>query len=413
MREARIARLRMVLVAGTIFLPLLVSCTTVAALTKPRATSRVRTEIAELSGLHMVQGDAFGTSVAISDTTVIVGAPSAGQVFVFTKSSIGSWNHTEELSGSDNTTPFGNEFGFSGMFGTSVAISGTTVVVGAPGYANAAGRAFVFANKSGSWQRVAELKRSDSVADDEFGSSVAISGSTIVVGEPLHAGSAGQAYVFARRAGSWLQVAELRGSDTVASDAFGYSVAVSGSTLIVGAPSVGNLAGKAYVFTETTAGWSQVAELEEAHSVSYDGFGFSVAVSGGTLIVGAPGGVVQGLPGSASTPGQAFVFAKSTARWRQVAELKQPGLSADAFGLSVAIASAALIVGAPGNGKTNGRAFLFTEAGGVWRQESQLQGNDTVAADAFGSSVAISGTSVVVGAFRKAHYTGRAYLFGV
>jgi hypothetical protein len=106
----------------------------------------------------------------------------------------------------------------------------------------------VFTKTAGVWKQTAELTGSDSVALDAFGDSVAISGSTAIVGAWGHANIAGRAYVFTKTAGVWKQRAELKGSDTVADDYFGGSVALSGTTAIVGAPYYANHAGRAYVF---------------------------------------------------------------------------------------------------------------------------------------------------------------------
>jgi hypothetical protein len=117
----------------------------------------------------------------------------------------------------------------------------------------------VFTRRSGSWRQVAELKGSDTVAGDELGYAVAVSGMTVVVGV-YQAGGVGRAYVFTEAAGSWEQVAELKGSDTVAGDDFGYAVAVSGTTVLVGASN----ASRVYVFTKSATGWTQTAALEGA-----------------------------------------------------------------------------------------------------------------------------------------------------
>ena len=95
---------------------------------------------------------------------------------------------------------------------------------------------------------MAELKGSDTIGSDYFGYSVAISGTTLVVGSPGFAKDAGRAYVFTDTAGGWHQAVELKGSDTATSDYFGYSVAVSGTTALVGAPVHAHGAGRVYVF---------------------------------------------------------------------------------------------------------------------------------------------------------------------
>ena len=159
-------------------------------------------------------------------------------------------------------------------------MSGSTIVVGAGRHAASAGRAYVFTKAATGWQQAAELVGSDTAAGDGFGLSVAVSGSTIVVGAPLHASKTGRAYVFTKAATGWQQAAELVGSGTAAGDAFGLSVAVSGSTIVVGDPEHASRAGGAYVFTEAAAGWQQAAELVGSDTAAGDEFGYAVAVSG-------------------------------------------------------------------------------------------------------------------------------------
>jgi hypothetical protein len=141
-------------------------------------------------------------------------------------------------------------------FGYKVAISGTTAVVGADGYGNSAGRAYVFTKTAGTWTQVAELKGSDTTAGDsfgqgdQFGQSVAISGTTAIVGAEGHDYTAGRAYLFTKTATGWRQTAELKAGLWEGRDLFKFvdSVAISGTTVMVGAPSDDNLAGRAYVF---------------------------------------------------------------------------------------------------------------------------------------------------------------------
>jgi nucleoside-specific outer membrane channel protein Tsx len=193
----------------------------------------------------------------------------------------------------------GSNFDTVGAFGESVTISGTTAVVGSENILTGAGRAYVFTKEGSMWNQVAELEGSDTVADDFFGNAVAISGTTVVVGAWGHSKKAGRAYVFTKEGSMWNQVAELKGSDTAAGDQFGSSVAISGTTVVVGAWSHSK-AGRAYVFTKKGSMWNQVAELEGSDTVAGDLFGESVAISGTTAIVGADG--------HASDAGRAYVF---------------------------------------------------------------------------------------------------------
>jgi hypothetical protein len=246
--------------------------------------------------------------------------------------------------------------------------------------------------------QLAMLKGSDTVAGDGFGIRVAISGTTAIVGANGHASDAGRAYVFTGTAFGWKQTAELKGSDTVAGDYLG-SVAISGTTAVVGAEGHASDAGRAYVFTETAFGWTQVAELDGSDTVAGNAFGNSVAISGTTAIVGAFG--------AAGSAGRAYVFTGTPTGWKQTAELKGSA-GAGGFGGSVAISGTTVIVGAFGPNKEPGRAYVFTKTGAAWKQVAELEGSDSVAGDSFGISVAISGTTAVVGAFDHANLAGRA-----
>jgi hypothetical protein len=154
----------------------------------------------------------------------------------------------------------------SGTIGPSVAISGTTAVVGAYGGC----RAYVYTRTSHGWKLVAKLKGSDTkCSSGAFGWSVAISGTTVVVGAPLQLKS--RAYVFTRSSTGWKQVAELKGSGTATGESFGWSVAISGTTIVVGAPESAR-AGRAYVYKKTATGWKQVVELKGSNTVANDRF---------------------------------------------------------------------------------------------------------------------------------------------
>jgi FG-GAP repeat len=157
-----------------------------------------------------------------------------------------------------------------------------------------------------------------------------------------------------RRAGPGprLQVDELRGRDTTAGDIFGWSVALCGATIVVGADGHGRSgSGRAYVFAPRATGWRQVAELAGVDTTADDGFGAPVAISGTTIVAGAE---------HATRTGKAYIFTEKAARCRQAAELREPGASADdLFGDSVAVSGTTVVVGSPGHGPNDsGSAYV-------------------------------------------------------
>jgi FG-GAP repeat len=187
-------------------------------------------------------------------------------------------------------------------FGGSIAMSATTIVVGAPAlYTSRAGRVYVFTKKATGWQQSAELVGPGTKGGDGFGSSVGIAGNTIVIGTQEPAPAAGQAYVFTKTSAGWRLSAQLTGSDARAGDYVG-SVAISGGTIVVGAFGHDRGTGTVHVFNKFSNGWQQSAELVGSGTNPGDWFGDALAFEGNDLVVGASG----------NTPvsGKAYVFAR-------------------------------------------------------------------------------------------------------
>jgi hypothetical protein len=299
-------------------------------------------------------------------------------------------------------------------FGRSVATSGNNVVVGAhlddTGATNS-GQAYVFNATTGAL--VATLANPTPAASDYFGYSVSVSGNNVVVGAYLDdtgATNSGQAYVFNATTGAL--VATLANPTPAASDYFGFSVAVSGNNVVVGAyldDTGATNSGQAYVFNATTGAF--VGTLANPSPAASDYFGYSVSVSGNNIVVGAY------LDDAVATnSGQAYVFNATTGAL--VATLANPTPAAnDYFGISVAVSGSNVVVGAnqDDTGATNsGQAYVFNATDGAL---IVTLANPTPAADdVFGESVSVSGSNVVVGASADdtgATNSGQAYVFNV
>ncbi len=257
----------------------------------------------------------FGRSVSLSGDAALIGATgqaaggeeSAGAAYVFTRSGA-VWTQQQRLAASDPAT--------GAQFGSSVAISGDTALVGAPFHeaegAAYVGAAYVFTRSGGVWTQQQTLTASDPAAHDQFGGAVSVFGDTALVGAINHDSggteNAGAAYVFTRSAGAWTQQATLVAADGAAQDGFGSAVALSGERALVGACFRGTAgmqnAGAAYVFTRSAGAWTQQATLAAADGAAKDWFGFSVAISGETALVGAPFHNTAGKRGA----GSAYVF---------------------------------------------------------------------------------------------------------
>lgn len=295
----------------------------------------------------------------------------------------------------------------------------------------------------------AYVKASNPQTLDVFGESVAVSGDTVVVGAPLEDSitsgvntvpidvadyNSGAAYVFVRSGSTWTQEAYLKASNTDRLDSFGVSVAVSGDTVVVGA--VGedsnatsingdqsnngaSAAGAAYVFVRSSQGvWLQQAYLKASNSETVDAFGGAVAISNDNLVVGAKGEDSNGTgeaDNSLSNAGAAYVFSRNnqgTWRQRQYLKASNPG-PLDEFGCSVAISGDIVVAGADsedsnsttvdGDQNNNladnsGAAYVFERRINSWLQEAYLKASNSGAGDEFGTSVGVSGDTIIVGA---------------
>ncbi|RMF46645.1 MAG: hypothetical protein D6755_06390, partial [Anaerolineae bacterium] len=255
--------------------------------------------------------------------------------------------------------------------------------------------------------QMAALSAPDAAPLDEFGYAVAISGNTAVVGarnaDPQGLSAAGAAYVYIRSGASWLLQARLTADSPHAGDSFGLAVAIDGDTILVGAPGYDGEAttdsGAAYLFTRTGLTWKQRAILRPASPADGDNFGVSVALSGDTALVGADGRDLTYLP----DVGAAYVFIRSGNEWVQQAQLLPSEVEVGAqFGASVALDGRRALVGAP---QTNpygasdtGAAYLFERSGKYWLLRAELQAKDAHTGDGFGSAVALDGLTALVGA---------------
>jgi hypothetical protein len=243
----------------------------------------------------------------------------------------------------------------------------------------------------------AQLVPTNAGAGDGFGNAVAVAGQTVVVGADHENGGAGAVYVFVLSGNTWVQQAVLTGSDATTSAAFGTSLAISGDTVVVGAPgqvvNSGDAPGAAYVFTRSGDSWSQQAELSVPNAPMLGIFGKQVAVSGHTAIVLAnPQTSNFNAPGF----GAAFVFVQSGNSWSQQAELA----NAASLG-SVAIEGDTALIGSAGN------VFVYVRSGNTWDQQATL-----AASAGLGSSVAISGDTAIIGAAADGYdFEGVVYVF--
>jgi len=367
---------------------------------------------AKLTASDGVASDYFGGAVAISGNTAIVGASGnnpgngndAGAVYIFVKNG-NSWTLQKKLGSISGG-------GSGAAYGSAVAIDGDTAVVGAIHDATAqagdTGAVYVLVRNGTTWTQQQKVTASDGDTGDLFGFSVALSGDTLLVGarsaDTTKGTDAGAAYVFVRNGTTWTQQQKVTASDGSAYNLFGLSVALSGDTAFVGCPNAstaGGLgAGAAYVFTRSGSTWTQSQKLTASDGSDSDFFGIAVALDSDSAVIGA----YNDDPGGLSNAGSAYVFTRSGSTWSQQQKLVAADAAADDnFGRRIAMSGDTALVGAPlddtAGGVNAGSAYVFTRSGSTWSQLTRIAASDGATSDSFGDSVGISGSMAIVGAY--------------
>ncbi|MCB1207864.1 MAG: hypothetical protein KDK97_00995 [Verrucomicrobiales bacterium] len=341
-----------------------------------------------------------------------------------------------------SNTKFFSKFGQSiAMSGSTLVVgspyekSGSAGVNGDQNNTNGSqtGAVYVYVRNGTEWVQQAYLKASNPDIDDHFGQTVAISGNTIVVGAPDEDSAAqsvngdqanndqastGAAYVFVRTGTSWVQQAYLKGSNIDSLDSFGVAVAIDGNTIAVGADGEQSGSGSAYIFVRKGSTWTQQARLRASNANNSDGFGSAVALTGNTLVVGAPfedSRASDPTDNSAPNAGAAYVFGRKGTAWTEQTILKTSTTyndNGDLFGCSAAIYADTVVIGARGEASNAtgvngdrfdnsfnrcGAAFVFRNQDDNWVLQGYLKGKFPAAFNDFGASVAIHRDRILVG----------------
>jgi uncharacterized repeat protein (TIGR01451 family) len=387
----------------------------------------VWTQQSKLVGSNGTESSGFGRAVAVDVNTTLAGAPyvkvganqGQGSGYAFFRSGT-TWAQQAIMITGDGDSAADDQFGYT------VAVSGDTALIGAPGddvgSNQLQGAAYVFVRVADTWTLQAQLVAGDAGVNDGFGFSIALRGDTALVGAQTHDVGAnidqGAAYVFVRSGGVWTQQAKLMASNPGASDYFGSAVALDEDAALIGAPldDVGASAnfGSATVFTRSGAVWTEQAQLNAADGSADDGFGFSVALSGDTALVGARNNDI-----AQANQGSVYVFSRASGAWLQQTNLiAADGATNDFFGSAIALVGDTALVGAPGHAVGadlgEGAAYVFARNGASWAQQAQLTRSNGGAFDSFGQSLAMAGEVVVVGvpyATAADAYAGVAVIF--
>jgi len=361
--------------------------------------------------------DEFGYAVALDGDTAVVGAYrdnsnkyyDSGAAYVFVRSGT-AWKQQAKLVAHGR--------GPSYYFGRAVAISGNTVVVGEPRRAlspsppQGKGMIWIFVRSGTTWTHQTHIKAYDAAFNDEFGTAVAIHKDTVAVGAH-NAKGGGAVYVLGRNGTAWGFHQKLQISTT---GKLGCAVALDGDTLVAGARWDGGpflRTGAAFVFTRPALStkWFQQAKLTATSGASGEQLGRAVDISGDTVVVG-----VDQYPQKAT--GAMYVFARKGTAWSQQAKLVGSDTAYyDRFGYSVGVYKDLAVAGAvtdDDRGGDSGAAFVFTRSGTTWTQQAKLLAADGAAGDWLGGSMAVGDYTLVTGAHGdddKGSSSGSAYVF--
>jgi hypothetical protein len=329
----------------------------------------------------------YGYSVAISGSTAVVGAPGLNQgkgaIYLFSRSD-GKWRY--QRSANDPAGLDQDSFGWSVSASSTESV--TYIAVGETGFNSYPDVVYVFAWSRGKLRREAELRDPENYYGDNFGSAVAISPSTLVVGAATGYDQQGALYIYSRSGPKWIHRDTFRDPGKNFGDDFGYAVAVSGTSVIATAQDV------AYAYsTSTDRKWARSDIIANPADPS-DNFGSSVSVDGDMAIIGAPGNE------TAFSQGAAYIYASNRGKWKASARLVSPhGITDDQFGSAVAVSGSRYLVGAPINGSGNcGKAYEFARTGTTWSDRLTIKDPHCVPGDMFGASVALASRNGVIGA---------------
>lgn len=294
--------------------------------------------------------------------------------------------------------------------GYSVAIDGNLMVAGTR-FENAV---YVYQRTGTTWSQVAQLVPSDLDIYDEFGMSVALSGTTIVVGARSNSfdanaqdslSRAGAVFVFEKSGNTWVQAQKLVAPTRSEFDVFGSAVALSGSTLAVSAPSHDNLRGAVFMFEKIGASWVYSQKLQATGGNTY--LGVSLALAGNYLAVRNLNNTDVNEANPLDQAGSVIVFEKTGTTWAQAQKLVAADRTiSHRFGGALALHGSTLVIGANGDFGGKGAAYVFERGAMAWTQTQKLIPSDRATQQIytyFGSAVAVEGGRIVVSGARNSN----------
>jgi hypothetical protein len=356
----------------------------------------------------------FGSAVDIDGNTAAVAGSGFrfsdfpnGAVCVYAREAA-NWSLDQCLTDEDDVPNSDDGYGFS------IALSGDTLVVGSMADATnglIAGAAYVYVRAGHTWSLQQKLFPTDPSPLAQFGIAVDIVGDTIVIGAHGDDDSGyqtGAAYVFRRNGTVWTEEQKLKASDEEAESAFGLSVSLSGQTIAVGAPSESApdalFSGAVYVFLNNGTGWQQQQKIKANNAMANQSLGFTVSVSGDTIVAAAPGEII-GAPSQESqnvrSKGAVYIFERTGTSWdHQKRFYERDTNRTGGFAIRAAIDGDTIIVGDPtydSVAQFSGAVYVFERNGNGWVLKHTLTANDAQFLQVMGFAIAISGDTAIAG----------------
>ena len=318
----------------------------------------------------------------------------------------------------------GSEADAGDLFGWAVSTDGEWAIVGSPEDSDdgvSSGSAYIYKHNGSDWVEFQKIRASDAGSGDDFGRAVSIVGDVAIVGAPFadSATRKGAAYVYRFDGTDWVEEQKLLSSDAAANDFFGISLDTDGNTIVVGTsydddPVSGLLdVGSVYAYTFDGSQWVERQRISPSDPSQSQRFAASVAVDGDTLIVGASQDDAAG-----NSSGAAYAFEFDGVVWKEQQKLVGgDSTNSDFFGISVAVDDNILLVGATGDddqGSSSGSAYVFVRSNGLWKENQKIVPSDVDTADTFGTSVAVDGSTLLMGSWRSdspENDSGAAYIY--
>ena len=356
----------------------------------------------------LAAGDHLGAAVAMHGNLVAIGAPyddvaaltNCGMVYVYERRGL-SWALIAQLTPADPAS--------GDLFGSSVAVYNDTIVIGAHAKNANDGAAYVFTRSAGLWSQQAKLAPAAAGSQEHVGYDVAISQDTAVIGT----WGPEKAYVYARSGSAWTKTDTFMKLGGTGSE-FGTFVDIYRDTAVIGAPQDDDAvhgvdSGAVYVYARSGGLWSLQAQLTAADGSASDRFGTGVSVFRDTFIAGSPNDDDR-----ASNAGAAYAFTRSGTTWTQQDKMTaSDGAADDGFGRSISLSGDAVIIGAPDRSAGMGAAYGFIRYGAEWLEEGMVD-TGNAAGDRYGAALSLSGGAIVAGALwsdTAAVDAGAAYLY--